>query len=293
MTLDQLIDYYAAAYGSQYLGYIKAIDKKNGGKTAGWIDSVIRKKGTVQDVLELFDQFFMNNSSLSAKTISNYRSGFIKFSEVIIGLFSANTWMTRSQRRSTRYLCQLVADNAIFASKEVVEMIRNGKLGTDDNINKKGNEYASWDYMLHIRDTKHKKGSVIPGDKSLYQILCIDYPQVSRDVIADDNTLANRAIKTAVLKSFELKFGSSKYSYTYFRGYEACHIWDLTDDRRYYASIANLVLIPRALAALTDHFQEVKDLLRVETYKRFGFIPDGMPLPASKNHSQVVWRYSF
>ena len=137
MTLDQLIDYYAAAYGSQYLNYIKAIDKKNRGKTAGWIDSVIRKKGTVQDALDLFDQFFMNNSSLSAKTISNYRSGFIKFSEVIIGLFSANTWMTRRQRRSTRYLCQLVADNAIFASKEVVEMIRNGKLGTDDNINKR------------------------------------------------------------------------------------------------------------------------------------------------------------
>jgi hypothetical protein len=127
----------------------------------------------------------------------------------------------------------------------------------------------------------------------LYQKLCIDYPQVSRDVIADDNTLANRAIKTAVLKSFELKFGSSKYSYTYFRGYAACHIWDLPDDRRYYASIANLVLIPRSLAALSDHFPEVRNLLRLEAYKRFGFIPDGMPLPASKNHSQVVWRYSF
>ncbi len=292
MTLDQLIDYYAAAYGSQYLDYIKAIDKKNGGKTAGWIDSVIRKKGTVQDALDLFDQFFVNNPSPSAKTISNYRSGFTKFCEVILGLFSANTWLTRSQGGSTLYLCKLVADNAIFASKDVIEMIKKGKLGSKDNINK-GNDYASWDYMSHIRDTKHKKGTVIAGDKSLYQLLSNNHPQVARDVIADDNTLANRAIKTAVLKSFELKFGPSKYDYSLFRDYEACHIWDLPDDRRYYASIANLVLIPRSLAALSDHFPEVRNLLRLEAYKRFGFIPDGMPSPTSKYHKQVVWRFNF
>ena len=112
-------------------------------------------------------------------------------------------------------------------------------------------------------------------------------------MIADDNTLANRAIKNAVVESFNHKFGPSKIPFGCFKDYETCHIWDLPGDRRYYASIANLVLIPRCLAALTDHFQDVKDLLRKEAFNRFGFVPDGEAVPACKHYNKITWRYSF
>ena len=294
MTTNQLINYYTAAYGTQYLAYIKRIDALNGGKTADWLDAVIQNNGTLQDALAYFDNFFRNHPSLKAKTISNYRSGYIKFAEVVLGLFSANTWLTRSQGGSTFYLCRLIADNAIFASKDVVDKVINGQLGSKENIKNGGNQYASWDYMAHIRHKNHKQCPIIPDTSPFYPLLKKTYPLLSPNILTDDNTTANRAIKTAVLKSFELKFGPSGCDIRCFNDYEACHIWELTtDDRRYYTSIANLVLIPRSLAALSDHFPAVKALLQYEAFKRFGFLPAGKTIPKFNNYNKITWRYSF
>lgn len=67
--------------------------------------------------------------------------------------------------------------------------------------------------------------------------------------------------------------------YRLFKDYEACHIWGLVDDCHYYTSIANLVLIPRAISGMSDHCQAVIDLLRYESYKRFGILPKGQVIP--------------
>ena len=74
----------------------------------------------------------------------------------------------------------------------------------------------------------------------------------------------------------------------------SCTIWNrgLPGDRRYYASIANLILLPRALAKLTDHNDEVKKMLRYEVFKRFGFKPEEQTDDPEKpkNYNNYVWR---
>ena len=294
LTLDKLTQFYSSAqYGSaQYTRYMNALDRINGGQTARWIHDVIKGKGTIADAVASFDSFFNEYpGTLSDKTIQNYRSGYIKYTELALGYFSANTWLSRGRgQKNSIFLCQMVADSALFASSEVVEAVKNGELGTGDNH---GNRYASWDYMLHIRavgkKTGYKKGDTIE-DVTYYPKLKVDYPDISDHVVADDNSYANRYIKTAVLESLTRKFGNWGLDYSNFANYEACHIWDFPSDRRYYASIANLVLIPRALAGLSDHNQQVKDMLRQAAKERFGFEPDGLIAPTVKFYGQIKWR---
>ena len=74
-----------------------------------------------------------------------------------------------------------------------------------------------------------------------------------------------------------------------FKGFEACHIWEKTCyDERYHTSVANLVLIPREIAGLTDHCDAVKELLKYESFNRFGFIPDNENTPNEpKNYDKL------
>lgn len=58
------------------------------------------------------------------------------------------------------------------------------------------------------------------------------------------------------------------------RGYVVSYILPETCyDARYHTSVANVVLLPREIAGLTDHCQTVEDLLKYEAWKRFGFKP--------------------
>lgn len=300
LTLDQLIKYYTAVGGpKQYTNYIRSIDRINKGQTVQWIIDVVKKKGQILDAVAKFDTFFIaNRGGLSSKTISNYKSGFTKFTEVTLGFFSANAWLTRGKGKKTNlFLCQLIADNALFASKEIVEQVRQGKLGTRGN---KPNNYASWDYMAHARILRDQAGNPIKRgvscpDNVVYPRICGNYQDLDQNVSADDNTYANQYIKKAVLASFKKCYGGLGTSlYDCFTDYEACHIWDLPGDRRYYASIANLVLLPKALAGLTDHNDMVKELLRYEAFKRFQFKPDDetTPPPMPKYYDQIKWRYT-
>ena len=105
------------------------------------------------------------------------------------------------------------------------------------------------------------------------------------------NPIKKRAIKNAIIESFKRNYVCILTDFSYLRDYEACHIWDMPGDRRYYASIANLILLPRALAKLTDHNETVKKLLRYEVFKRFGFKPEGQSEPERpNNYYKYVWR---
>ena len=89
------------------------------------------------------------------------------------------------------------------------------------------------------------------------------------NVTLDDNTYANNAIKRAIgVKPVNLL------------GFEACHIWsDTCYDERYHNAIANLILLPRALAALSDYDEEVCSALRFRSYELYGWHPDNKPKP--------------
>lgn len=85
----------------------------------------------------------------------------------------------------------------------------------------------------------------------------------------DDNNYANVAIKRAL--------GQHR---TKIIGFETCHVWPKTCyDCRYHTAIPNLVLIPRALAGLTDHDRSVQAALQYRSYELYGWHPEEVPVP--------------
>ncbi len=94
----------------------------------------------------------------------------------------------------------------------------------------------------------------------------------------DDNTYANVAIKKAISNNIE------------FKNYMACHIWPgTTYDERYHTLLANLVLIPRILANLSDYFSEVIDVLKYRSYELYGWHPDGTGIPQRPPYYPRTW----
>ena len=82
------------------------------------------------------------------------------------------------------------------------------------------------------------------------------------EVRLDDNSYANLATKNAM--------GQRKN----FVGFEACHIWPKSCyDVRYHTLVQNLVLLPRAIASLTDHDEHVKACLKYRAFELFGWYP--------------------
>ena len=94
----------------------------------------------------------------------------------------------------------------------------------------------------------------------------------------DDNTYANRAIKEAVSKSIK------------FESYAVCHIWPKTTyDERYHTLLQNLVLIPRILAALSDYYEDVINVLKYRAYELYGWYPEGVERPIKPDYYPQKW----
>lgn len=266
----------------QYAYYISLIINKYGGDVEAWLNSVINSQGgspsPMDDALALFDKHF-GSIGIAPKTLSNYRRGYKALAESVLGFYNANVWAFSSNiSRMNINLIQLIPQNVLFASPDIVNEVILGKKGAKTNQGK-GNPHASWDCMVHVRNTKQKKGRPVTCVVDGMTITCS----------ADDNTVANQAIKKAIL----LSRGYNTGDFSKFRNYEACHIWDEPYDPRYYASIANLVLVPRAFADLTDHCDPVKELLRYEAFKRFGnvSVPNGKTVPSRpKYYGNIIWR---
>ena len=239
------------------------------------------------------------NCTLSVDSKYQYVCNFKRFVQVVMGFFYANTYMTMGKHDD--FFCQLIAENALFVDPKVVEDVRQGKLGTDYNKacakkagtpldkTKYNNPFASWDYMEHFRDNKLKKNKIKYKFDPKYLFYKRMYPGIKPMMAVDDNTLANQYFKKAILESCKNGFITSSM-WTKFKDYEVCHIWDKPGDRRYYASICNLVLIPRALAQLTDHNDAVKSLLRNKVHDLFDFIPEGETLPQKPHNYKYQWR---
>jgi len=103
--------------------------------------------------------------------------------------------------------------------------------------------------------------------------------QIVDGVQLDDNTYANIAIKRAA--------GLGKSA----KGFETCHIWPRTCyDERYHTAIANIVLLPRALAGLSDHDIEIQKALQYRAFELYEWYPEGMPQPVKPEFYPTVWR---
>lgn len=164
-------------------------------------------------------------------------------------------------------LANLVAQTALFASKDIVEKIKAGEIRASANLNwERGtvNSHASWDCYSSRRGKPNEKRGDIDED----------------GVKIDCNNNANFAIKNAIIKSLGLKDGRKTFmTKNDFKNYIACHIYPKPYDKRYYTSIMNLVLVPAAFAGLTDHDEYVMQVIQYRAFELFGFKPDGDPAP--------------
>ena len=103
--------------------------------------------------------------------------------------------------------------------------------------------------------------------------------QIVDGVRLDDNSYANVAIKRAA--------GLGKSA----EGFEACHIWPLTCyDERYHTAIANIVLLPRALAGLSDHAIEIQKALQYRALELYGWHPKEKLQPVKPEFYPSKWR---
>jgi hypothetical protein len=99
-------------------------------------------------------------------------------------------------------------------------------------------------------------------------------------LVLDNNSYANVAIKRAL--------GVEPHQVV---GFEACHIWPRTCyDERYHTLIANLVLVPRALAGVTDHDPAVEAVLQYRAFELYGWHPAEAPAPQRPSDYPDEWR---
>jgi hypothetical protein len=254
-----------------YLSYVKTLHKNNDGQTLKWLKDALRSNNPIVSLEDSFDKYFADKG---VQPNSQWKTGLVYLGKCVCGHTSAVANLN-ANRNFDLIACQLVAQFAIFCSVEVFKQVQDGELGSKDNKGI-GNQEGAW-YHHTIRRARPKEKCRTIVD----------------NIYLDDNTYANKAIKTAVLTGLKTnKQYGSLYVGAKFTGYESCHIWDKTCyDERYHTSVGNLVLLPRTIASLTDHCDEVKKLLKYEAWIRFGFIPQDEAEPQKpKYYKDIVWK---
>ena len=95
----------------------------------------------------------------------------------------------------------------------------------------------------------------------------------------DDNTYANNVIKALLAHQGK------------FEGFAVCHIWPQTCyNERYHTMPANLVLLPRELAGLTDHNRSIEKCLQYRAWELYGWHPDEQMPPEKPANYPNNWR---
>lgn len=119
-------------------------------------------------------------------------------------------------------------------------------------------------------------------DPRVFKALPVAFPHAARGLPAfnanweaterkETNKLANLALYKAL--------GETRLND---RSWTVCHLWDcivdqknvVVTDRRFYTCLANMVLLPTPLKALTDSVPEIKRVLRFRSYQIFGWCCD-------------------
>lgn len=278
---DNYLSFLSTRSKQSYITYVNSVDSANDRMTLQWLKDASTNADPLGELSKIFDNFF-NGKPIDPKTKSNYKTGLLTLGKFVFG-FNESSINLQSIKDFDHVACQLIAQTAIFCPEHIYEDVKNGKCGSKDNQSSKDNAFGSW-FNCKYRRAKN-------GEQRRQTI--------SGGIILDDNTMANQAIKKAVLKGLE-KYGIHKTDIKIFKGFEACHIWENTCyDERYHTSVANLVLIPREIAGLTDHCDAVKELLKYESFNRFGFLPNvdnngviiQMQQPVEPNiYKSLTWR---
>ena len=74
------------------------------------------------------------------------------------------------------------------------------------------------------------------------------------------------------------------------KNYAVCHVWPGTCyDERYHTSIANLILVPSAIAGLTDHDPLTTQAIKYRAYELYGWHPEGVERPVRPHGYPSMW----
>jgi len=166
--------------------------------------------------------------------------------------FDADTELREALRRHDVHLSVIIAEVGLWASPEVHHRL----------VQENGTGAWFPAVRRHRPGKGEKRGDVVDG------------------VTLDDNTWANKALKLAL--------GFPPRS---FKGWQVCHVWPGTAyDVRYHTAIANLVLIPRAIASLTDYDPEIVLALKHRSWKLYGWLPEGEQPPPQPTTWPERWR---
>ncbi|WP_426730751.1 hypothetical protein [Myxococcus faecalis] len=120
-----------------------------------------------------------------------------------------------------------------------------------------------------------------------FRYLPVWYPEAWRKADLYDVTWSKRS-KNKGSDKFESNVRAGKALKAALGGFQesnwaCCHIWGFDDpsfsssseivtDPRYYTCVANMILVPSALKALTDAVEEVKLMLRVCAWHTYGWV---------------------
>lgn len=103
--------------------------------------------------------------------------------------------------------------------------------------------------------------------------------QIAEGDRLDDNTYANVTIKRA------LRHAGS------FVGFATCHVWpNSCYDKRHHTVLANLILVPQALASLTDHDPHVVNCLKYRSWELYEWKPEGEQAPEKPEGYPTNWQ---
>ena len=74
-------------------------------------------------------------------------------------------------------------------------------------------------------------------------------------------------------------------------GFEACHIWPGSAyDPTCHTVLANLLLLPRPLASLSDHDVNIQAALKYRAFELYGWYPPTEQVPVKPEHYPKEWR---
>jgi hypothetical protein len=166
--------------------------------------------------------------------------------------FDAAAMMHEAQEKHSIRLSVLVAETGLWANPEV-----HRRLAAEDSVG-----------AFFPKTRRYKAGA---GERRA---------EVREGIRLDDNTYANNALK----RSLGLARGAAV-------GFEVCHIWPQSCyDHRCHTVIANLVLLPRPLASLTDHDADVRAALQYRAFELYKWHPEEAAAPTRPMHYPTNWR---
>lgn len=98
----------------------------------------------------------------------------------------------------------------------------------------------------------------------------------------DSNSYPNAQMKAVLKKAYGIELTPGSF--------ETCHVWPETCyDARYHTCFANLVMLPRSIAALSDHNERVQKVLQYRAYELFEWHPEAEPAPQKPENYPKQW----